>query len=69
MEKEIEDVKKLMEDKKYNEALNKLYDMKNKYNSNEMKKYEEYIKFSKKTYIILFNPHHLIHHLYLKDIP
>ena len=45
MEKEIEDVKKLMEDKKFNEALNKLYDMKNKYDSNEMKKYEEYIKY------------------------
>ena len=45
MEKEIEDVKKLMEDKKFNEALNKLYDMKNKYDSNEMKKYDEYFKY------------------------
>ena len=45
MEKEIEDVKKLMEEKKFSDALNKLYDLKNKYDSNEMKKYDEYFKY------------------------
>ena len=45
MEKEIEDVKKLMEEKKFSDALNKLNDFKNKYDSNEMKKYDEYFKY------------------------
>jgi hypothetical protein len=45
MEKEIEDVKKLMEEKKFSDALNKLYDLKNKYDSNEIKKYDEYFKY------------------------
>jgi hypothetical protein len=45
MQRDIERVKVLMEEKKFVEALNKLNEMKSKYDSNEMKKYEEYFKY------------------------
>jgi hypothetical protein len=45
MQRDIERVKVLMQEKKFVEALNKLNEMKSKYDSNEMKKYEEYFKY------------------------
>ena len=45
MQRDIERVKVLMQEKKFVEALNKLNEMKSKYDSNEMKNYEEYFKY------------------------
>ena len=45
MQRDIERVKVLMQEKKFVQALNKLNEMKSKYDSNEMKKYEEYFKY------------------------
>ena len=45
MQRDIERVKVLMQEKKFVESLNKLNEMKSKYDSNEMKKYEEYFKY------------------------